>query len=152
MKLIVRDLHDKIETGNEMYRLIEEFSDDLKGTFVYLDNTKVPFLDLSLVEAFDVIKDIPYKQDEAPVEVVARPAYINNNTGADCKKKAILMSSYLKQKGIDYRLVAVSTSPDRRIHHVFTQGLIDGQWLNLDPTYSNCKPFEEKTVTKFEVL
>lgn len=136
-----------------MYRIIEQFSDDLDHIrIIYNGNNETPFSRLSLLEAFDVIRSIPYKQDTAPVEVVSRPAFITNETGADCKKKSILMGSYLKKNGIPFRLVAVSTMPDKRVHHVFTQGFINGEWKNLDPTYSNAVPFKSKTVTRYEVL
>lgn len=152
MKCIVRDLYDKNQTGSEMYRLIHQYADDLKGIVVVINGTGIPFSDLSLIQAFDVIRSIPYRQDKEPVEVVTRPKYINNETGADCKKKSILMASYLKLNGFPFRLVAVSNMPDKRVHHVFTQGYIDNRWENLDPTYPECKPFEDKKVTNFEVL
>lgn len=152
MRFILQDLFDKDQTGAEMYRIIEQFSDDLDRIQIIYNGKKKPFSRLSLLEAFDVIRSIPYKQDTAPVEIVSRPAYITNETGADCKKKSILMGSFLKKNGIPFRLVAVSTMPDRRVHHVFTQAKINGEWKNLDPTYSNAEPFEQKTVTKYEVL
>lgn len=152
MRVLVRDLFDKDQTGREMYRIIEEYANDLNGIDVIISGKRKTFPDLSLLEAFDTIKLIPYKQDSAPVEIVARPKYINNETGADCKKKSILMSSYLKLNGIPYRLVAISNYPDKRVHHVFTQGLFSGQWMNLDPTYSSGVPFRSKQVTRFEVL
>lgn len=152
MKMILQDLFDKKQTGKEMYRIIETFSNDLDYIMIISSGSQSRFSDLDLITAFNTIRNIPYRQDQAPVEVVARPMYINNDTGADCKKKAVLMGSYLKENNIPYRLVAVSSRPDRRIHHVFTQGLINGEWKNLDPTYPSYKPFEHKEFTKLEVL
>ena len=152
MKVTIRDLYSKDETGAEMYRIVDEYADDLENILIITAGKKIPFDELELLEAFDVIRNIPYKQDKAPVEILARPLYINNDTGADCKKKSILMASYLRLNRYPYRFVAVSSMPDRKVHHVFTQALINGQWRNLDPTYQNAVPFDHKKVTRFEVL
>jgi len=147
------ELLNKNQTADEMYRLVEKYSNDLKSISVVLPSKKSIFADLSLNEAFDVIKMIPYQQDIAPIEVLSRPGYIGqNSTGADCKKKSILMGSYLKENNLPYRFIAVSTMPDKRFHHVFTQTKINGTWVNLDPTYPNTKLFEPKKVTNYEVL
>lgn len=147
------DLHDKRETATEMYRLVENYHNDLSNIAVVYGSKKEMFSNLTLEDAFDVIKMIPYQQDRSPVEVLSRPEYIGQSgTGADCKKKSVLMASYLRQNGIPYRFVAVSTIPSKKIHHVFTQALINGNWENLDPTYSDAKPYQIKHVTNYEVL
>ena len=152
MECKVQELFNKDQTGKEMYRIVKEFSNDLNGITVLYRGKKVRFPDLSLFQAFDTIRSIPYKQDRAPIEILMRPKYINHNSGADCKKKAILMGSYLKERMIPFRFIAMSNRPDGMIHHVFTQGKIGGEWMNLDPTYDNYKPFEQKFVTRAEVL
>lgn len=153
MKVSYVDLLNKNQTGNEMYRIVEKYHDDLKNIMVVYRSKRKPFSDLTITDAFDVIKMIPYKQDSPPIELLSRPKYIGqNSTGADCKKKSILMGSYLKVNNLPYRFVAVSTMPDRKFHHVFTQTNIDGSWLNLDPTYPDAIPFEQKNVTAYEVL
>lgn len=152
MVLIERELFDKNQTGREMYRIIREFSDDLYGIEIIENGNVTAFPFLRLQDAFRVIADIPYIEDKEPIEILSRPKYINDMPGADCKKKSILMASYLKLNGIPYRLVAMSNTNDRRFHHVFTQGLLSGTWLNLDPTYNDSIPFEKKIVTNYEVL
>jgi len=152
MVAIERPLYSKNQTGREMYRIIETFAGDLYGIETVIRGNVTPFPFLSLTDAFYAISNIPYLEDTAPVEIVSRPAYINDLPGADCKKKAIMMSSYLKLNKVPYRLVAISEMPDKHVHHVFTQANLNGTWFNLDPTYENAIPFQHKTVTKYEVL
>lgn len=143
-------LDSKDQTGKEMYRLIDQYSGDID--YILVNGT--PLSSLNLFDYFDVVKRIPYRRDIQGIEVVSRPAKIFNNksVGMDCKKKSILISAYLKRRGIPFRLVASSKRPDRRIHHVFPQMKIDGKWHNMDATYPDYKPLELKTVTKAEVL
>lgn len=154
MELKQVDLYDKAQTAQEMYRLIEKFFPDVHKILVKRCGNVKPFSSLNIEEAFDMVKNIPYRMDKPPIEVISRPAYImrNSGLGMDCKKKAILLSAYLKSRGIPYRLIASSKRPSGRIHHVFPQVNIAGQWLNYDATYSHYKPFEKKFVTKAEVL
>lgn len=146
-------LRDKNQTASEMYNLVEQYHDDLNNIEVIYNGKKRMFSELPLLDAFDVIKMIPYKQDTPPTEILSRPEFIGSQgTGADCKKKSILMGSWLKENGVPYRFVAMSTMPNGRIHHVFTQGYINDTWQNLDPTYPDAIPFQKKTVTAYEVL
>lgn len=154
MVLKQAELYDKAQTAQEMYRLIEQFFTDVQRILVKRGGKVCPFASLSLPEAFDMVRNIPYRMDRPPVEVVSRPALImkNSNLGMDCKKKAILLGSYLKYRGLPYRLIASSRRPNGRIHHVFPQVDIAGQWMNFDATYSHYRPFERKAVTNAEVL
>jgi len=154
MKLSREELMSKDQTGAAMHRLIRMYSGDVKNVMVTNGETTIPFSDLSIKEAFDLVKNIPYRQDNAPIEVISRPSILmkNSKSGLDCKKKSILISSYLHNKNIPYRLIASSKRPNGSIHHVFPQMLYNGKWLNMDATYRNYKPFDKKTVTKAEVL
>lgn len=145
------NLDSKDQTGKEMYRLIDQYSGDID--FIHT-RQGVPLSSLNLFEYFDFVKNIPYRRDIQGIEVVSRPAKIidNKSVGMDCKKKSILISAYLKNRGIPFRLIASSKRPDKRIHHVFPQMKIDGRWHNMDATYSEYKPLELKKVTKAEVL
>ena len=148
-----RRLYSKNQTGKDMYRLIDTYSSDLDNIKVWRAGKLMPFSKIPLNEAYDYIRRIPYKRDLKPVEILMRPALIfrNKNSGIDCKKKAILLSSYLRSRGIPYRLVASSRLQNKRIHHVFPQMYLCG-WLNFDATYPHYRPFEPKMVTKVEVL
>lgn len=143
-------LDSKDQTGQEMYRLIDQYSGDIDFIMV----RGIPLSSFNLFDFFNFVKNIPYRKDISGIEVVSRPAKIidKKNVGMDCKKKSILISSYLKQRGIPFRLIASSKRPDKRIHHVFPQMKIDGKWMNMDATYSDYKPLELKKVTRAEVL
>ena len=115
------------------------------------------WLDSSLSQFFNHVKNIPYVEDPEPFELVSRPFYMLhkrfNLKGLDCKKKAVLMGAWLNAHGIPWRLVAVSERPDKLIHHIFIQAFIDGVWKNIDPTYKEFKLFEpKKYVTYGEIL
>ncbi len=126
-----------------MYSLVRAFASDLG-----------PLARLPLPQFFDVVRKLPYVRDIRGSEVVARPALILKEFPAiDCKKKAILIASYLQLNGIPFRFVASSIRKDKRIHHVFTQGNFSGEWRNVDPTYRHYRLFEPKPgLTKTEIL
>lgn len=154
VKISVKNLQNKNQTGAEMHRLIEQYSSDINSILVNRNGKKLPFSALSLQEVFDVVRNIPYRRDTPPVEVISRPAKIlqNSNVGMDCKKKAIVIAAYLKNRKIPFRLIGSSRKKNKRIHHVFPQVKIAGEWLNMDATYSHYRPFEIKQVTKAEVI
>ncbi len=145
-------LNSKNQTGRKMYAIVEEFHSDLDTAF--LPRARNPLSSLPIQRFFDFVKDIPYRRDNKPVEVIARPAHILRFAalGMDCKKKAILIASWLRANGIPYRLIASSKRPDKRVHHVFPQGKLDNRWTTLDATYSWFRPGEVKEVTHAEVL
>jgi len=143
-------LNSKDQTGVEMYRLIDQYSGDI-------DRIKVngkPLSSLNMFEYFDFVKNIPYRKEIKAIEVVGRPEKIiqSRKSGMDCKKKSILISSYLKKRNIPFRLIASSKREDKRIHHVFPQMCINGKWYNMDATYNHYNPLELKQVTRAEVL
>ena len=147
-------LESKNQTGAEMRRLIEQYHGDLQLIKISSGGKTIPIVMLSLLDFFDFVRRIPYRRDSRPVEVVSRPIEIIRfkDIGMDCKKKSILICSYLRERFIPYRLIASSRLPSRRIHHVFPQALLFGKWFNMDATYRTFRPFEPKFVTKMEVI
>lgn len=154
MAVVRQLLEDKDQTGREMHRLIRQYSGDLRSIMVERNGVPVPMANLSLREVFNLVRSMPYQQDTAPIEVVARPRRIVQEfrNGRDCKKAAILIGSWLRENQIPYRLVASSRRADRKVHHVFPQGKFGGRWKTLDATYRHYKPFQVKRVTAAEVL
>ena len=152
--ITVEPLFSKNQTGEEMHRIIRRYSSDLNDVFVKRNGRLVPLTGLTVLEMFDIVRRIPYRRDIHNIEVVARPFKIISESpaGMDCKKKSILMASYCREAGIPFRLIASSRRRDRRIHHVFPQGLLNGSYRNLDATYPEYRPFEEKAITAAEVL
>lgn len=149
-------LKDKEQTAKKIYQIVNEFYLDLHSVMVPVKKRgqTLRASDLSLQEFFDIVRNIPYRRDPRPVEVVARPYYLfkHQKLGIDCKKKAILIASYLKANGIPFRFIGSSNRPDRRIHHIFPQALIDGEYKNVDATYSQYRLFQPKNVTAWEEL
>lgn len=148
------DLRSKDETGEKMYYLIRMYFNDLKKLFVKMNGECIPLMDLSLKQFFNYVSKIPYRKDQKPIEIVSRPKHIIRlrKLGMDCKKKGILIGSYLRGNGKTYRLATSSKKLNGRIHHVFPQMLSGNKWLNVDATYPHYKLFQPKRVTNFEVL
>jgi len=143
MRIKSRRLYGKEQTGAEMYRLVDQTAADINGL------SKIPLCDY-----FDLIKNIPYRRDIKPREIIARPRHLLKfrNAGLDCKKKSILLASWAKQNKIPFRFVATSKRKDRRVHHVFPQILLSGQYINVDATYPHNRINENKPVTKIIIL
>lgn len=154
MPLIREPLKDKAQTVNRIFQLAKKFSGDLDSIYINKGGRPFPVSDLSLVDFYKFVKSIPYQRDEKPIEIVARPKIIIDRylegEGRDCKKAAVLMGAYFERHDIPWRIATVSTRSDKKIHHVFPQVKINGQFLNADATYPDMKLFEEKTVSKVE--
>ena len=147
-------LRDKEQTATKIKSLVNNFYGDLEHVLVERSGSRVPVTQLPLSDYFDLVKNIPYRRDPPPVEVVARPHHIFKyaKLGMDCKKKATAIAAYLKARGIPFRFIGSSNRPDKKIHHIFPQAKIDSEYVNVDATYPDYKLFQPKTVTAWEVL
>lgn len=147
-------LKDKKQTADRIRKLITLYSDDLDICFVDKNGEMIPLSALTLEDFFDYVRRIPYRMDKRPVEVVARPFHIIDNAdcGMDCKKKAILMGAWAKKNGIRSRFIASSKRADRKVHHIFPQFFLSGEWLNVDATYPEYHIFQGKRVTHSEIV
>ncbi len=113
-----------------------------------------PLARMPLQAFFDLVRKIPYVRDVKGKETLARPALLLKEFPAlDCKKKAILIGSYLLSNRIPFRFVASSIRKDAKAHHVYPQALIGGKFQNVDATYSKYKLFQPKHgLTKADIL
>jgi hypothetical protein len=155
-------LFNKEQTGRRMHQLVRRFSGDLRSYYVKRGGKTLPLTKLTLRQIHDVVRKIPYRRDIAPVEVVARPKHILDHAslGMDCKKKNILLCAWCRENRVPYRMIASSTRPDRKYHHVFPQALLQGMagdsramgWTSIDATYRNNRIGERKRVTAAMVL
>jgi len=154
MLIIRQPLKSKNQTGREMYRMIAATAGDLKKVFYNVGGRPVSADKLPLVQWFNIVKNIPYRRDPKPREILARPAHILGfeKLGADCKKKSLLMAAWCKQNNIPFRFIASSRRKDKKVHHVFPQARIAGQWLPLDATYKRNTIGMKRSDTKTEVL
>jgi hypothetical protein len=150
MKFIKEPLKSKFQTANQMYKIVNSTSSDLQK--ININGKKAA--KNSLVDYFDYIKNIKYRMDRKPREILARPAISLKfkNAGIDCKKKALLIAAWSKQNNIPFRFVASSRRPDRQVHHVFPQLYISGRYINVDATYPTNSINEKKRYTRMIVL
>lgn len=113
-------------TGTLMHEMVDRY---------YLD--MLPYAHLSLNEAFELVKNIPFRPDPLDEETLMRPSYTMSmqGWGGDCDDKAIALAAYCKLVGIPYRFVAVRRADQPCLHHVFVECYIRGMWVHADPTY-----------------
>lgn len=153
-RVIEEPLRNRRQTSNEIKRLVKVYADDLHSIYTKKGFSTVPVSSLPFEDFFDFVKNLPYKRDQVPVESVGRPLWIMERVkqGMDCKKKSVLIASWLKLHHIPYRFVGSSRRSDRQIHHIFPQARFGSEWVNVDATYSNYRIGQQKTVTAREIL
>ena len=147
MELHEWPLKSKYRTVQEIKYAVDTFHGDLLN-FPGL-------LNMSLDQYYNYVKNIPYERDVESGEIVSRPIYLLTIFPfLDCKKKAILLASFmlLKFGKGSYRFVLSSSRPDGKIGHIFTQVFINGSWYNADATYSKNVLGAKKKVTNFEIV
>lgn len=153
MLAAVDPLRDKRQTAARMYQYANDYHKDLLR---FRTNLGRPLGRIPPLVFFDFVRRIPYREDEQPVEIVARPAHIvkYRNMGMDCKKKALLMLAFARcqRPPIASRLIASSNRPSGEIHHCFPQLFLAGAWRNFDATYPDAVPFALKKVTAYAIL
>ena len=131
---------------------------DLSSIYIHDKGRPVSLSPLPLPRFYNMVRRMPYRRDDNPVEVVARPRYIIERAmrGSDCKKKAIVLGAWFNANGYrplkDWRFVAMSSKPSGAIHHVFPQINLSGRWKNADATYRYMRLLQPKRVTAIEVL
>jgi hypothetical protein len=152
MKTVI-PLKDKRQTGKAMYDICYEYKNDLAFIFVKRPGkTMLPLSKFTLGQYYDFCRNIPYKIDKRPVEVIGRPLRIVQMGKLDCKKKAIMIGCYASLKKIPFRFVASSSRPSREIHHVYPELLIDDEWVSYDATYPGYYAGMPKRTTAKELL
>lgn len=144
-----RALYDRTQTTGQIRRMVRQYAGDLD----YFGFNGLPLSGMEPERFFDVVRRIPYRRDIHGTEIVSRPYHIIKNAalGMDCKKKSVLIGAYAHRNKIPYRFVTISRRPDRRIHHIYPQLKINGEWQNYDATYAEYKPNQPKIgVTRVE--
>lgn len=154
MRELTETLYDKEQTIERIFQLARQFCNDLQRAYSERYGGLIPLSSLSFRDFYDVVKSLPYRRDVSPVEIVARPRIVlslsKSGQGRDCKKAAVLIGAYCECNGLKWRLATVSTRPDKKIHHIFPQVFIGGEYINADATYQNMKIGERKKVTKVQ--
>ena len=147
-------LKDRRQTSQKIKSLVREFYTDLDLIKIPVGSALLPLSSLPFDKYFDYVRNIPYKRDNVPIEKIGRPAWIMEKRplNADCKKKAIMIAAWLEYHKIPWRLIGSSSRRDLSIHHIFPQAHENGQWINVDATYSEYRIAQQKTVTAKEIL
>lgn len=157
MPNVSEPLKDAKQTAAKIADLIRKYSGDLHLISIETPAGRKRLDELTLLQFFNFAKNIPYKLDEKPVEVVGRPYRLLSDRlgGLDCKKKTCLCGSFLNQQIKKrsrliqgFQLVGSSDRADRRIHHIFTKAKIKGRWRVVDSTYARNRLFGNKAHTK----
>jgi hypothetical protein len=153
-RLNEQPLKNRKQTSDEIKYLVRTYCNDLDIIKVPVHGALVPLSAFPFQRYYDFIRQLRYERDHEPVEQVGRPAWIMERRidGMDCKKKAVMIASWLQIHGIPFRLVGTSRRGDREIHHIFPQAKFNGEWVNVDATYSNYRIGQIKHVTAKEIL
>jgi hypothetical protein len=147
-------LFDKKQTSDKIKKIVAKFYTDLAAVEIIQDGEPIRAADMDLNQFYNFVRSIPYRRDKKPREIIARPFLIlkHNRLGMDCKKKTILIGAWARWHNIPCRYIGSSTRADHKIHHIFPQLKISGDWINVDATYPEYRIGEKKVVTKAEIL
>jgi hypothetical protein len=122
------------ETGPLMREMVNRYFLDM-----------APFAHYSLIEIFDFVKNIPYREDPPNEETLMRPYFTihGHGWGGDCDDKAIVIASWAKlvlppdpQTGRSYRFIAVRRADSDSLHHVYPEVFYKGEYIICDATYN----------------
>lgn len=158
MKLSAEPLKDKKQTGEKMYSLVKNYADDLDLVYVRSNGKMIALSNIPFEKLFDIVKSIPFQRDSRPVELLARPYHAFRmalqGRGLDCKKKAVIIASWIQKNygpGF-FRFVATSNRPDKKITHTYPEISVNEKWLPADATYQDNKLFKKSGLTAKVVL
>lgn len=89
MNITREKLFDKAQTVQRIRYIIDRYCNDLKMFALKKNDIIIPLHKVTILHFFDFIKNIPYRRDQKPKELIIRPLYmlLNRAIGIDCKKK-----------------------------------------------------------------
>ena len=143
MRINSSKLRSRKQTAREIYALARRYNRDLAA-----------FKNYTLEQFYNLVNSIPFGMDEdhySPIpgehwEVIPRPAYLLNPElfpVLDCKKKAILLASFMQMQGLKYALASMSEHTGDP-HHLFILLWTDRGWLPVDATKEDDYLFKPK--------
>ncbi len=122
------------QTLGVIFRFAEQYKSDLQ-----------PFQNMSLLEFYDYVHNLPFKADPQGKERVQRPLFTLSPAwegSRDCDDKSTLLGAFMRLKGIDFALTVAGrgTTP----HHVYPKVIANGLLFPLDATYPGRGGFGKK--------
>jgi transglutaminase-like putative cysteine protease len=84
---------------------------------------------------FDLVQHgIRYTRDINGVETISTPLMTLQGRIGDCDDQVVLLATLLEAVGYPTRFVVAGYNVPGQLEHVYLQALLDGQWVDMDPT------------------
>jgi transglutaminase-like putative cysteine protease len=84
---------------------------------------------------FELVRDgIRYTRDVHGVETISTPVITLQGRLGDCDDQVVLLASLLESVGYPTRFVVAGYNYPGELEHVYLQALLDGCWVDMDPT------------------
>jgi hypothetical protein len=84
---------------------------------------------------FELVRDgIRYTRDINGVETLSTPLMTLQGRVGDCDDQVVLLATLLESVGYPTRFVVAGYNYPGELEHVYLQALLDGQWIDMDPT------------------
>jgi transglutaminase-like putative cysteine protease len=84
---------------------------------------------------FELVRDgIRYTRDVHGVETISTPVITLQGRLGDCDDQVVLLASLLESVGYPTRFVVAGYNYPGELEHVYLQALLDGCWIDMDPT------------------
>ena len=84
---------------------------------------------------FDLVRDgIRYTRDINGVETISTPLMTLQGRLGDCDDQVVLLATLLESVGYPTRFVVAGYNYSGELEHVYLQALLDGCWVDMDPT------------------
>lgn len=87
---------------------------------------------------FEFVRDhVRYVRDVLAIETLTDPRMTLQRMVGDCDDQVTLLAALLESVGYPTRFVVAGYSDDRNFEHVYLQTLVNGEWIDADPTEPN---------------
>jgi len=126
------------QTLGTMRQLVNEFRTnlDIRQTAtatIFLTPEKNQLAEANAL--FELVRDgIRYTRDINGVETISTPLMTLQGRLGDCDDQVVLLATLLESVGYPTRFVVAGYNYPGELEHVYLQALLDGQWIDMDPT------------------
>lgn len=111
MRIEKQNLVSQPQTVAKMKKWVKKYHNDMYD----LKN-------MSLVDIYMNVRNIPFYKDDEFFEVIARPGYLLDPEifpGMDCKKKSIILASWAELNSYPWKFVTASDYANSDNHHIY---------------------------------